>query len=166
MTDEEDQRHNWRLMWLSSIQAFSDSETQRTRWLDPAERNPHFSFVECMCSYFDDARLSEDDAYQKRLATGILGEEEVAAVAEFHAIAKQYKSPSDDDWDSKAVLEDVKWQAVVDAAQRAQGKLLQLLTDKAEREVLTQPLCWVERGGTYSADLTGSHIVPLGKAGI
>ena len=150
-------------MWLSSIQAFSDSDTQRTRWLDPAERNPHFSFVECMCSYFDDAYLGEDDAYQKQLAAGKLSEEEVAAVAEFHAMADCYDSPNDDDWDTKAILEDAKWQAVVDAAQRAQWRLLPLLTDSTERDALIQPLDWEERSGTYSADLIGSRIVPAGK---
>ncbi len=151
------------MMWLSSIQAFSDSETQKTRWLDPAERNPHFSFVECMCSYFDDAYLGEADAYRKRLVAGKLSENEVAAVAEFHAVADRYKSPSDDDWDTQAILKDPEWKAVVEAAQRAQERLLSLLTDSTERDALTQPLDWDERGGTYSADLISSRIMPAGK---
>jgi hypothetical protein len=163
VTEEEDQRRHWRLMWLSSIQAFSDSETQRTRWLDPSERNPHFSFVECMCSYFDDAYLGEDDAYEKRLAAGKLSKEEVAAVAEFHAIAERYKSPTGNDWDVQAILQDAEWQTVVDAAKRAQERLLPMLTDSPERDALTQPLDWDERGGIYSADLIGSRIVPAGK---
>lgn len=163
MTEEQNQRRHWRLMWLSSIQAFSDSETQRTRWLDPAERNPHFSFVECMCSYFDDAFLGEDDAYEKRIATGMLSEEEAAAVAEFHAVAERYKKPTGDDWDVRAILQDAEWHAVVDAAQIAQERLLPLLADGAERDALTQPLDWKEQGGTYRANLIGSYIVPAGK---
>lgn len=164
MTEEEDdQRRHWRLLWLSSLQAFSDKETQANRWLDTAERNPHFSFVECMCSYFDDAYLGEADAYEKRLARGHLSPDEAAAVAEFHALAQRYESPNGNDWDAEAVLRDPNWQKVVDAGQRAQQRLLPLLTDSTERAALTQPLHWEERDGAFHADALGSLIVPAGK---
>lgn len=159
--EEEAQRRHWRLLWLSSIQAFSDSQTQTARWLDPTERNPHYSFVECMCSYFDDAYLSEENAYAKRLAVGKLTEEEVTAVAEFHTLAEGYESPTGDDWNSAAVLADPRWREVVRAAQRAQARLLPLLSDPNEREALTEPLFWREHNGAFRADLTGSSIVRL-----
>ena len=57
--NDEEQRINWRWQWLSAIQAFADIELQRRRWTDPHERNPHYSFVECMCSYFDDAFMTK-----------------------------------------------------------------------------------------------------------
>ena len=160
--EEEAQRRHWRLLWLSSIQAFSDSETQRTRWLDPTEKNPYYSLVECMCGYFDDAYLSETDAYAKRVAVGNLTEEEVAAVAEFHALAERYESPTGDNWNSEAVLEDPRWQAVVNAAQNAQAQLLPLLTDPSEKEALIQPMHWREQNGAFHADLIGSFIVLAG----
>ena len=163
MTAEDDQQRRWRLMWLSSLQAFSDSETQGNRWLDPAERNPHFSFVECMCSYFDDADLSEEKAYQNRLAKGHVSADEVAAVADFHSLAERYESPTGEDWDADSILRDANWQKVVDAARQAQQRLLALLTDSAERAALTQPLRWDERNGAFHADLTDSRIVPGGK---
>lgn len=163
MTGEDDQRRHWRLLWLSSLQAFGDRDTQANRWLDRTERNPHFSLVECMCSYFDDAYLGEEDAYEKRLARGHISAEEVAAVADFHALAERYESPNGDDWDAEAVLRDPNWQKVVDAAQRGQQRLLALLSDKTEKAALTQPLRWDERDGAFCADTVGSRIVPAGK---
>jgi len=124
VTEEDEQRRHWRLVWLSSLHAFSDSDTLRKRWLDPTEQNPHFSFVECICSYFDDANLGEENAYEKRLAEGDVGAEEVTAVAEFHSLAESYDSPSGDNYDHEAILRDEKWQEVVDAAGRSRQRLL------------------------------------------
>jgi hypothetical protein len=160
---EAEQRRHWRLMWLSSLQAFGDSETQQKRWLDPMERNPHYSLVECMCCYFDDAFLGEENAYEKRLDRGHITAEEAAAVADFHSLAKAYKSPSGDDWDAEAVLHDPGWRNVVDAARRAQERLQPLLTDSTEVAALTQPLQWETGEASFHTALTGSTIVPAGK---
>ena len=163
MTDEEDQRRQWRLTWLTAIQAFSDGETQNSRWLDPAELNPAHSFVECMCSYFDDARLREKSAYERKLTSGHVCVEEVAAVADFHVLAGRYKSPSGDDYDHEAILRDEKWLKVVDAAERSRQRLLSLITDAVELTTLTRPLYWEERGGAFYADLIGTRIMPTSK---
>lgn len=160
---EEEQRLHWRRQWLSSIQAFGDSETQRTRWLDITEPNPHFSFVECMCCYFDDALFGEDDTYQKRIVLGHIAIEEAVAVAEFHTLADAYQSPGGKDWDAQAILDDPAWQAIVRAAEQAMDRLLPLLSDACEREALTQPLRWDEKGGAFHAGLTGSTITPAGQ---
>jgi hypothetical protein len=156
---EEEQIRYWRLLWLSSIQAFADSETQRVRWLDPNERNPYYSYVECMCGYFDDAYLGEESAYEKRLASGRISGAEIDAVADFHMLAAAYESPTGDDWDVKAILDDPAWQKLVEAAREAQRHLLPLLIDQAERAALTRPLIWKEDNGTYRAAATGSTIV-------
>ena len=161
--EEQNQRRHWRLRWLGSLQAFSDNETQKSRWLDTTERNPHFSFVECMCSYFDDAYLGEEDAYARRLARGHLSTNEAVAVSDFHALAQRYESPNGDDYDAEAVLGDPNWKKVVEAAQHARHRLLPLLTDSTERAALTQPLHWEERDGAFYADAIGSRIVPAGK---
>ena len=163
MTDDrlsdEEIRASWRLRWLSAIQAFADTETQQTRWLDPEEINPHYSFVECMCCYFDDAWMREPDALRKRVEKGDISPEESAAVSEFHALAEAYKSPNGDDWDSKAVLADPAWQAVRKAAQAAQHSLLQVLTDVHEQQLLATPLVWSGKDGSYRADALCSAIV-------
>ncbi|MCW0047347.1 hypothetical protein OIU13_12500 [Brevundimonas sp. BT-123] len=156
MTDDNNRQH-CRLVWLSALQAFADRDVQEGRWLDKNETNPHFSLVECMCCYFDDAFLSQDDAYEKRRAAGYVSATEVAAVAEFHALAERYRSPDDDDWNARRILGDPKWQAVVQAAQTAQANLL-LITDAAERKALLEPLVWESDDGVFKADLTGSTI--------
>jgi hypothetical protein len=155
---DEEIRRNWRLLWLSSIQAFADSETQRREWLDRAQRNPHFSLVECMNSYFCDAWL-DFEGYPKQLERGHLTAEEVAAVADFHQRAEAYRSPGGDGWDSWSILADPEWQKVVEAAQEAQKRLLSLLRDETEIVALTRPLNWTSGDNSFTADLTGTTIV-------
>ena len=150
--EESEQRRYWRLRWLSSLQAFADTETQRNRWLDAAERNPHFSFVECMCSYFDDTNLSVENGYANRLSRRYVSAEEVSAVTDFHSLADSYEHPLGDDWDNEAVLADPKWSTIVEAAKRAQSRLLGLLADDAEKLALTQPLHWTEQNGVFHSD--------------
>jgi hypothetical protein len=156
-------RRHWRLLWLSSIQAFSDAETQKARWLDTGNRNPYFSFVECMCSYFDDANLGEENAFERRLASGYLTPEEIEATAEFHALAAGYDSPSKDDYDHATIINDPAWIAVVDSAQAAKARLLALITDDEERRTLSTPVHWEERDGAFYADALGSRIVPASQ---
>jgi hypothetical protein len=137
MTDNQELRRNWRTNWLSSIQEFADDETQRGLWLDPTNTNPHFSFGEYMCCYFDDLSLS-DSGYQCALEEGLVSADEVAAVADFHATARAYESPTDV-YDHQTVLDDPKWAEVVAAAKRAQAVLLALIDDPHERRLLSEP---------------------------
>ena len=148
---EAELRHYWRLRWLSSLQEFTDTSVQTTRWVDPEEANPHYSFVECMCCYFDDADLAEQDSYEQRIAGGYLTPEEASAVAEFHLLADQYHSPGGDDYDTPAILSDPAWRNVVEAAKRAQESLLLLLTSAIEVAALTNPLFWEKAGYGFQA---------------
>ena len=157
---EDEQRRHWRLVWLSAIQAFADHDTQKRRWTDPRERNPAYSFVECMCGYFDDAYMCEDDAFERRISSGRLTREEANAVTEFHVVAEAYRSPNGDDYDAKAILADPAWQNVVAMAQSSQNRLMDLLSDQCEVEALFRPLDWFEESGTFYQAKTGSFIVP------
>jgi hypothetical protein len=151
-SSQHDDRRNWRLLWLGSIQAFADSETQLARWPNSSGRPSQFSFVNCMSSYFDEANLREENAYQDRLASGEVTTAEVEAVAAFHSLAESYESPGNDDGNSQAILRDPKWQEVVRAAQDAQGRLLRLLTDETEKEALTKPLYGREQVDSFHGD--------------
>ena len=137
MSDNFELRRNWRTNWLSSIQEFADEETQRRSWLDETNTNPHHSFVEYLCSYFDDLGLS-DGGYEWAVNEGLLSEREVAAVGSFHKVADAYKS-STGDYDHQAILDDPNWRAVVAAAKRAQVELLNLIDDPLERRLLMEP---------------------------
>jgi hypothetical protein len=124
-------------MWLSSIQEFADADTQRRLWLDPTNTNPHFSFGEYYCCYFDDLNLT-DGGYEGAIEEGLVSAEEVEAVREFHRITRAYHSPASD-YDYETILADPKWAEVVRAAQRAQAALLALIDDPCERLLLTEP---------------------------
>lgn len=151
---EEDQRRYWRLNWLSSVQAFCDTDVQQSRWCDPQEPNPHYSFVECMCCYFDDAFVGEENAYLKLIERGHLTRDEASSVEEFHSLADAYQSPTQDDYDVKAILSDPAWHLVVSAAQNARHQLLRVLTEPDERRAIMQPLQWEKRGSVWSASFT------------
>ena len=148
---EADQRHYWRLRWLSSLQAFTDAPFQTSKWADPQEANPHYSFVECMCCYFDDADLSDKGSYGRRIERGYLTLEEASAVADFHLLADQYRSPGQNDYNAKAILSDPAWRNVVEAAQSAQARLLRLLTSPYEVAALTRPMVWEKLGWGFQA---------------
>lgn len=145
MSVDPEVRLGWRKNWLRSIQEFADGETQRRSWLNPMNRNPHFSFGEYFCSYFDDLNLS-NGGYKWAIDEGLVSAEEVAAVAHFHESADTYDSPTDD-YDHEAILADPKWAEVVSAAKEAQANLLPLLAEPAERRALM-------RRSRYAAEAT------------
>lgn len=137
MGNNQELRRKWRTNWLSSIQEFGDDEAQRRLWLDLAKTNPHFSFVEYFCCYFDNLGLS-DGGYDWAVNENLVSREEAAAVERFHQLADSYDSPTDD-YDHEAILADPKWAEVVEAAKRAQAALLGIIDDPQERHLLLEP---------------------------
>jgi hypothetical protein len=130
-------RKRWRLMWLQCVQEMSDLDQQKTFWLDPTNTNPHWSFVEYSCGYFDDCWLSDHDGgYQRKLAQGWMNDEEIAAVREWHRLFKTYRPPGGDDYNDKAILEDPKWLEVVRLAGEARQCLARILSDEQELRAL------------------------------
>jgi hypothetical protein len=121
---------------LSCIREFADEEEQRKLWLDPANTNPHWSFVEYRCCYFDDLDLSHG-GYAGAANEGLVTHDEVAAVANFHQMADDYDSPTDM-YDHVAILADPNWAEVVNAARFAQAALLDVITDPHERRLLSK----------------------------
>jgi hypothetical protein len=86
-----------------------------------------------MCGYFDDLAL--EDGYDRRVAEGLLSEEETAVVAEFHAAARAYQPPRGDS-DHEAILADPAWVSVVASAQRAWAALKPQLSDPEDLELV------------------------------
>jgi hypothetical protein len=136
MTHNDELRRNWRASWLGSVQELADRATQERMWLDKANTNPHFSFVEYLCCYFDGLRL--EDGYQWAIDAGLLSNEEAMAAATLHSKFSGYRPPNGD-YDHEAILADPKWNEVVHCAQQAQTALMGLIEDRDERRSLTEP---------------------------
>ena len=134
MSANREWRRNWRANWLGSIQEFADDKGQRRLWLDSTNTNPHLSFVECICCYFDGLALS-DGGYEWARIQGLVSDSEMAAVRPFHHITRAYRSPAGD-YNHQAILDDPKWAEIVAAAKQAQTALLNLLGDPDERRGL------------------------------
>ncbi len=131
-----EQRMLWRKNWLSSIAEFADLDMQRATWLNPKNINPHYSFVEYICSYFD--RVAEK-GYDAPVAAGYLSEQEAAVVADLHALLDAYKPPNGDDYDHDAILQDETWHEVAATAKVARGRLAAIITQPAELRALLEP---------------------------
>jgi hypothetical protein len=122
-----------RRWWFNSVYQISDLELQRRTWLDPANRNPHWSYVEFVCLFPDDDQL--DDATRR----GFLSMEEHAILIDLNRALVLHKAPGGDDYDNAAVLGDPAWHAVAAQAEAARQRLLELTTDSFEREALSGP---------------------------
>jgi hypothetical protein len=79
-----------------------------------------------------------DGGYEAALKENFVSAHEVAAVADFHRIACDYKSPTED-CDHEGILSDPKWAELVAAAQSAQSALCNLIDDPDERKLLVRP---------------------------
>jgi hypothetical protein len=40
-------------MWFASVAEIADIDLQHRKWLDPTNTNPHWSYIEFVCSYPD-----------------------------------------------------------------------------------------------------------------
>ena len=128
-------RSIWRSNWLDTIYGFSDIDLQKRRWLDPANTNPHWSYIEFMCSYFDDLNLT--DGYDGALARGFISNKEAEAVQALHSALDQYITPDEEGFDDNRVLADPAWQAIVQEAQQARLNLFSVIEDDSERSALS-----------------------------
>lgn len=128
-------RPGWRRSWLESISEFADYDLQRRSWLGGDEyKSPYWSFVEWMCRYFDDYSLSF--GYAQFVDEGLVSQEEADAVSEFHAAAETYNAPRGDNYNPAAILSDPAWLRVVSLADTARLRLLAIITEPSERDLL------------------------------
>ena len=126
---------NWRKRWLSSINELTSIELQRTSWLDKENTNPHWSFVEFMCCYFDD--LVIDDNYKYQLENNWITETEYQIILKWHSELDNYEAPSKDDYDVVKILEDKNWLRIVDLGEKVKEKLANQLPEN-EIKILTE----------------------------
>lgn len=119
-----------RTWWFASVTEISDIALQRRTWLDMTNSNPHWSFIEFVCSYPDLDQLSQ--ARQE----GWLSTAEFKILEDLRGTIDAYSPPKGDNYDNAAVLNDPSWHAVVAAAEHAKQQLLSLTGDRREREAL------------------------------
>jgi hypothetical protein len=123
-----------RVWWFSSIYDLSDTNLQHRTWLDPTNRNPHWSYVEFVCSYPDDDQLLH--AHQR----GWLAADEFAIMRDLRRTLIAYAPPGNDHYDHVAILDDPGWHAVIEAAGQAKRKLLSQMISERERSALSGKL--------------------------
>jgi hypothetical protein len=124
----------WRQKWLNSVNELTSFDLQEKSWLDNSNTNPHWTFVEFMCSYFDDLFISE--TYNDFVEKGWLTQEEYRIVKEWHDALDKYESPNKNDYDNVAILKDQKWLDILKLGIAAKTKLLEIVNEK-EKEYLT-----------------------------
>ena len=114
-------REMWRERWLDSINELTSLDLQIKSWLDKEDTNPHWSFVEFMCTYFDDLFLR--DNYQYVFNNAWITGQEFGIIREWHEALDEYNSPDNDDYGNGAILNDQKWLAIVNMGQTVREKL-------------------------------------------
>lgn len=125
----------WRARWLNCINDLTCLPLQQASWLDRTTSNPHWSFVEFMCKYFDDLILEE--GYSYAIEEGWVSKEEVACIQHWHDLLDQYQAPNQNNHDRAAILADKQWQLIVQVGLEATQKLTCFLTPE-EIEILTE----------------------------
>lgn len=132
----------WRKRWLSCINKLTSLDLQRKSWLDKTNTNPHWTFVEFMCTYFDD--LAIDNSYKYQLEKEWVLKQEFEIIKEWHEELDKFHSPQNDDYDHEAILNDPKWLEIVQMGVNARNKLAKTLSER-ERQFLTDEIDYFNR---------------------
>lgn len=130
-------RSLWRERWFGCINELTSLDLQKKSWLDNTQINPHWSFVEFMCSYFDD--LGIDDNYKYPLDKSWLTEKEFEIIKDWHEALDKYESPKNDDSDHIGILTDSKWLDILQRGQKMKNKLASTL-DEIEIKILNEEI--------------------------
>lgn len=131
----------WRERWLGCINELTSLDLQKKSWLDRTQRNPHWSFVEFMCSYFDD--LVIDDNYKYPLDKNWVTNQEFEIIKDWHEALDKYDSPKNDDYDHEAVLNDSKWLEILQIGVNSKNKLAETLSE-TEKQILTEEIDYLK----------------------
>jgi hypothetical protein len=115
--------------WLAHLRDLGDLELQRHTWLNLKNTNPHWSYVEFVCSFPDDGQLDAG------LNEGWLQAGELRILRDFRKILVAYDSPTGS-YDHNGILADPAWQQVVKAAHAACVELLAIVEDPNGRSAL------------------------------
>ncbi len=135
------EKDKWRERWLHCINEITSLDLQKKSWLDNSHTNPHWSFKEFMCCYFDD--LANDDNYKTQLEEGWVSKQEFEVIKPWHEKLNNYGSPSNDDFDHEAILNDPKWLEILEIGKIVKNNLARILSKK-ERKFLIEEIDYLE----------------------
>ncbi|HSC53163.1 MAG TPA: hypothetical protein VLC98_06085 [Phnomibacter sp.] len=130
-----DDKNLWRERWLGCINELTSLDLQKKSWLDKTHTNRHWSFVELICSYFDD--LGINDNYKNPLDKGWVTGHEFEIIKDWHEALDKYDSPKNDDYDHAAILNDHKWLDILQSGLTMKSKLA-LTLNETEKKILTE----------------------------
>jgi len=134
-------RNFWRERWLGCINELTSLDLQKKSWLDRTHKNPHWSFVEFMCSYFDD--LAIDENYKYQLDKNWVTKKEYEIIEDWHIALDKYNSPKKDDFDNEAILNNLKWLEILQIGVATRNNLAKILND-TERQFLTEEIDYLK----------------------
>src|SRR5262249_37673779 len=97
-----------------------------------------WSYVEIVCSYFDD--VLADENYDRLVARGLVSVQETAIVKPLHELLERHEAPGGDEWNAQRILADPAWLAITDKAKATNLQLAALLNERAEKDVLLKPI--------------------------
>lgn len=135
------EKNEWRKRWLSSINELTSFDLQKKSWIDKTHSNPHWSFVEFMCSYFDD--LAIDDNYKYQLDKGWVSKKEYEIIEDWHIALDKYNSPKNDNYDNEAILNDPNWLNILEIGIKTRKELAKTLNE-SERVFLTEEINYLK----------------------
>lgn len=135
------EKNEWRKRWLSSINELTSFDLQKKSWIDKTHSNPHWSFVEFMCSYFDD--LAIDDNYKYQLDKGWVSKKEYEIIEDWHIALDKYNSPKNDNYDNEAILNDPNWLNILEIGIKTREELAKTLNE-SERVFLTEEINYLK----------------------
>ncbi len=127
-------KFQWRERWVHCIKELTSLELQKSSWLDLDSSNPHWSYTEFMCSYFDD--LVIDYNYKYQLEKGWILLEELDIIKDWHEALDKYNPPKNNPYDHESILKDKNWLAILELGVTAKSNLAEILSEK-ERMILT-----------------------------
>jgi len=119
--------------WFGCVQDLSDLDLQRRKWLDPANTNPHWSYIEFCCSYPAGSQLAD------ALARGWLAASEFEILSKLGQAISAHSAPGGDDYDNAAVLKDPAWHEVVEAAKRTRQQLFAMAKRRRTSSAVRAP---------------------------
>lgn len=135
------EKNLWRERWLDCINELTSLDLQKKSWLDRTHTNPHWSFIEFMCGYFDD--LAIDNNYKYQLDKGWVTKEEYEIIEDWHITLDKYSSPKNDDYDNEEILNDPKWIEISQIGLAMKNELTKTLNE-TERKFLNREIDYLK----------------------